>query len=413
MAQAEWLFEKAPRPNVFVKIPGTREGVPAIEEAIFRGVPVNVTLLFSEAQYVAAAEAYMRGIERRVAAGLDPDVRSVASLFVSRWDKATADKVPGDLRNRLGIAVATLTYKAYRDLKETDRWQRLENLGARPQRLLFASTGTKDPNASDVLYVEGLVAPTPSTRCPRRRCSRSRTTARSPPLLPRDGGDAAEVVEAFSRAGIDVVQLAEDLQVDGGQGLRRFLAAPGRRGGRQEGIGLGRPRTGGLRRRRLVAVGRRRRHRRRRGRRALGLRLRPPLPPWSASSAALPSTVSCSSSRPARVSSAARCSSQQRLGPLQLLGHHPAHLGVDDLLGLRAQLAVVLHHAAQVLHLLAGVADRSQLLAHAELGDHAPHQFGGLLDVVAGPGADGAEHGQLGRPPAEHDGDAVRAARPR
>jgi transaldolase len=217
VAQAEWLFEKASRPNVFVKIPGTKEGGPAIEEATFRGIPVNVTLLFSETQYLASAEAYMRGIERRVAAGLDPDVRSVASLFVSRWDKATADKVPGDLRNRLGVAVAMLTYSAYRDLKDTDRWQRLENLGARPQRLLFASTGTKDPSASDVLYVEALVAPNTIDTVPEETLLAFEDHGKVPPPLPRDGGDAREVVEAFSRAGVDVVKLAEDLQTDGAQ----------------------------------------------------------------------------------------------------------------------------------------------------------------------------------------------------
>ena len=215
VAQAEWLSGKAARPNVFVKIPGTKEGVPSIEEAIFRGVPVNVTLLFSEAQYLAAAEAYMRGIERRAAAGLDPDVRSVASLFVSRWDKATADKVPGDLRNRLGIAVSMLTYKAYREFKQSDRWQRLENLGARPQRLLFASTGTKDPNASDVLYVEGLAAPNTINTMPEDTLHAFEDHGTVPALLPADGGEAAEVVEAFARAGIDVVQLAADLQADG------------------------------------------------------------------------------------------------------------------------------------------------------------------------------------------------------
>ena len=217
VAQAGWLSEKASRPNVFVKIPGTKEGMPAIEEATFRGVPVNVTLLFSEAQYLAAAEAYVRGIERRVAAGLDPDVRSVASLFVSRWDKATADKVPHDLRNRLGIAVAMLTYKAYRDLKDTDRWQRLENRGARPQRLLFASTGTKDPNASDVLYVEALAAPNTIDTMPEETLLAFEDHGKVPSPLPRDGGDAREVVEAFSRAGVDVAKLAEDLQADGEQ----------------------------------------------------------------------------------------------------------------------------------------------------------------------------------------------------
>jgi transaldolase len=215
VAQAEWLFKKAPRPNVFVKIPGTKAGVPAIEEAIFRGVSVNVTLLFSAAQYLAAAEAYMRGLERRVAAGLDPDIRSVASLFVSRWDKATADKVPVDLRNRLGIAVAKLAYAAYRDLTDTDRWQRLENLGARPQRLLFASTGTKDPSASDVLYAEALVAPNTVDTLPEETLLAFADHGKVPGTLPRDGGDAAELVAAFERAGIDVAQLAATLQVEG------------------------------------------------------------------------------------------------------------------------------------------------------------------------------------------------------
>ena len=215
VAQACWLSSKALRPNVFVKIPGTREGVPAIEEAIFRGVPINVTLLFSVDQYVAAAEAYMRGLERRVASGLNPDVRSVASLFVSRWDKATADKVSEGLRNRLGIAVSKLCYRAYRDLKETDRWQCLENMGARPQRLLFASTGTKDPNASDVLYVEGLASPNTIDTMPEETLHALEDHGKLGDLLPRDGGDGQEVLAAFTRAGIDVVQLAEDLQVDG------------------------------------------------------------------------------------------------------------------------------------------------------------------------------------------------------
>jgi transaldolase len=215
VAQAEWLFEKAPTPNFFVKIPGTGPGLPAIEEAVFRGVPVNVTLLFSESQYVAAAEAYMRGIERRIAAGLDPAVRSVASVFVSRWDKATADSAPKDLRNRLGIAVGTLCYKAYRDLKESDRWQRLENLGAGPQRLLFASTGTKDPAASDVLYVEALVAPNTIDTMPEETLLALADHGQAVTPLPRDGGDAEAVVRAYSEAGIDTPALAAHLQAEG------------------------------------------------------------------------------------------------------------------------------------------------------------------------------------------------------
>ena len=217
VAQAEWLSRKASRPNMFVKIPGTPEGIPAIEEATFRGLPVNVTLLFSEAQYLAAAEAYMRGLERRVAAGLDPDVRSVASLFVSRWDKATADKVPDDLRNRLGVAVGALVYQAYREIKAADRWQRLENLGARPQRLLFASTGTKDPSASDVLYIEGLAAPNTVNTMPEETLHAFEDHGTVLRLLAPGGAGAADVVEAFERAGVDVGRLASDLQVDGAQ----------------------------------------------------------------------------------------------------------------------------------------------------------------------------------------------------
>ena len=159
VAEAKALYKKAWRPNLFIKIPGTKEGAAAIEEAIFSGISVNVTLLFSREHYQNAADAYMRGLERRLAAGLSPEVRSVASLFISRWDKAVMDKVPANLRNRLGIAVGQQTYKAYRDLMDSDRWQRLENQGARPQRLLFASTSSKDPEVSDVLYISALAAP--------------------------------------------------------------------------------------------------------------------------------------------------------------------------------------------------------------------------------------------------------------
>jgi transaldolase len=159
LAAARDLHARAGRPNLFIKIPGTKEGLPAIEEAIFAGVPVNVTLLFSSAQYVAAAEAYLRGIERRVVAGLNPDVGSVASLFVSRWDVAVADTVPSELRNQLGIAIARETYESYCTLLDSPRSQRILNAGARAQRLLFASTGTKDPQASDTLYVQALAAP--------------------------------------------------------------------------------------------------------------------------------------------------------------------------------------------------------------------------------------------------------------
>src|SRR3989440_1898095 len=159
LAAAKDLFARAARPNLFIKIPGTKEGLPAIEESIFAGIPINVTLLFSREQYVAAAEAFMRGIERRIDAGLNPNIGSVASVFISRWDTAVVDKVPESLRDELGIAIAKRTYKAYRSLLSSPRWQRVYNLGARPQRLLWASTGTKDPKASDTLYIKALAAP--------------------------------------------------------------------------------------------------------------------------------------------------------------------------------------------------------------------------------------------------------------
>src|SRR4029453_11939705 len=159
IAAAKDLFARAGRPNLFIKIPGTPEGLPAIEEAIFAGVPVNVTLLFSREHYIAAAEAFLRGIDRRIDAGLKPDIGSVASVFISRWDAAVAGKVPAALNNKLGIAIAKRIYRAYRDLLGSPRWQRIYNAGARPQRLLWASTGTKDPKASDVLYIKALAAP--------------------------------------------------------------------------------------------------------------------------------------------------------------------------------------------------------------------------------------------------------------
>ena len=214
-AVAKQLHQKAARPNLFIKIPGTPEGRTAIEEAIFAGVSVNVTLLFNRDHYVGAAEAYMRGLERRVDAGLSADVRSVASLFVSRWDKSTMDKVPGNLRDKLGPAVGMQTYKAYRDVLETDRWQRLENLGARPQRLLFASTGTKDPQASDVLYISALAAPNTVDTMPEETLLAFSQHGSVGKALPRDGGDCEQVLAAFNKAGIDVAKLAADLQTDG------------------------------------------------------------------------------------------------------------------------------------------------------------------------------------------------------
>lgn len=209
------MHEAAARPNLFIKIPGTKEGLPAIEEAIFSGVPVNVTLLFSREQYLAAAGAYLRGLERRIAAGRSPDVRSVASLFVSRWDKATMGKLPPGLRDRVGIAVAKSTYAAYRDLIDSDRWQRLENSGARPQRLLFASTGTKDPAAPDTLYIGALAAPNTVNTMPDETLLLFADHGDVSGVLPRDGGEALETLEAVARAGVDPADLASSLQSEG------------------------------------------------------------------------------------------------------------------------------------------------------------------------------------------------------
>jgi transaldolase len=212
---AKALHQKAARPNLFIKIPGTPEGRTAIENAIFAGVSVNVTLLFSREHYQGAAEAYMRGLERRVEAGLSPDVRSVASLFVSRWDKATMEKVPADLRDKLGPAIGQQAYKAYRDVLDSDRWQRLENLGARPQRLLFASTGTKDPKASDVLYIGALAAPNTVNTMPEKTLLAFGQHGSVAKPIPRDGGDCEKVLAGFTKAGIDLLKLAADLQSEG------------------------------------------------------------------------------------------------------------------------------------------------------------------------------------------------------
>jgi transaldolase len=215
VAAAKDLHARADRPNLFIKIPGTTEGLPAIEEAIFAGIPVNVTLLFSREHYVAAAEAYLRGIERRLAAGLKPDVGSVASVFVSRWDAAVMGKVPEELRDRLGIAVAMHTYKAYRGLLDSPRWQRAYNAGARPQRLLWASTGTKDPKASDVLYIKSLAAPFTVNTMPEGTLKALADHGEVGPILPAHGGDSEEVLARFAKAGIDLGALAAQLQDEG------------------------------------------------------------------------------------------------------------------------------------------------------------------------------------------------------
>jgi transaldolase len=211
------LHAMAKCPNLFIKIPGTPEGLPAIEEAIFEAEPVNVTLLFSREHYIAAADAYMRGIERRIIAGLDPKVGSVASLFISRWDKAVMGKVPDELRDRLGIAIAKRTYKAYSDLLASPRWQKLAGAGARPQRLLWASTGTKDPEVSDTLYIEALAAPSTINTIPEKTLLAFADHGEVKGVLPADGGDAQEILARFAQVGVDNAALAAELQREGVQ----------------------------------------------------------------------------------------------------------------------------------------------------------------------------------------------------
>jgi len=215
------LHAKAQRPNLFIKIPGTPAGVPAIEESIFAGVPINVTLLFSREQYLAAAEAYLRGIERRIAAGRDPRVTSVASLFISRWDVAVKDKVPAELRNRLGLAIAMRTYKSYRELLASERWQKVAAAGARPQRLLWASTGTKDPSAADTLYVEALAAPDTIDTIPEKTLLAFAEHGKVGDAMRLDGGDAEAVIAQFANAGIDIDALAASLQKEGGESFAK------------------------------------------------------------------------------------------------------------------------------------------------------------------------------------------------
>jgi transaldolase len=209
------LHTRAGRPNLLIKIPGTKEGLPAIEESIFAGVPINVTLLFSREHYVAAAEAFLRGIERRIDAGLKPDIGSVASVFVSRWDAAVAGKVRPALNNRLGIAIAKRTYKAYRELLGSPRWERIYNAGARPQRLLWASTGTKDPKAPDVLYIKALAAPFTVNTMPEGTLKALADHGDLSEIMSADGGDCEAVLDQFAAAGIDIDDLAARLQDDG------------------------------------------------------------------------------------------------------------------------------------------------------------------------------------------------------
>lgn len=213
------LHGRVNRPNLLVKIPGTKEGLPAIEEAIFSGIPVNVTLLFCREHYLAAAGTYLRGIERRISAGLNPNVGSVASVFISRWDVAVMDRTPDGLRDRLGIAIANRTYKAARDLLASPRWQRIYNAGARPQRLLWASTGTKDPKASDVLYVKSLAAPMTVNTMPEKTLKALADHGALDTIMAADGGDCEAVLGQFAQAGIDFDALAAQLQEEGADGF--------------------------------------------------------------------------------------------------------------------------------------------------------------------------------------------------
>ncbi len=215
IAAAKKLSAPAGRPNLFIKIPGTKEGLPAIEEAIFAGVPVNVTLLFSPEQYVAAAEAYLRGIERRIAAGLNPQVGSVASMFISRWDVAVAGKVPQTLNNRLGIAIAGRIYQSYLELLNAPRSRRSYNSGARPQRLLWASTGTKDPKAADILYIKALAAPFTVNTMPEATLKALADHGELGPIMDAGGGDCETVLKQFAEADVNVGALAAQLQDEG------------------------------------------------------------------------------------------------------------------------------------------------------------------------------------------------------
>ena len=218
---AAQLHARAARPNLFIKIPGTPEGVIAIEESIFAGVPVNVTLLFSREQYLAAAGAYMRGIERRIAAGLDPKVGSVASIFISRWDVAVKDQVPPALHNRLGIAIAQRTYRAYCELLASPRWRKLADAGAAVQRLLWASTGTKDPAAPDTLYLQALAAPDTINTIPEKTLAAFADHGKLDGTMAADGGDAEDVLATYARAGVDDAALANRLQREGADSFNK------------------------------------------------------------------------------------------------------------------------------------------------------------------------------------------------
>lgn len=221
IAQAAALHAKAERENIFIKIPGTPAGTEAIEESIFAGIPINVTLLFDDQQYLASADAYMKGIERRIAAGLDPVVTSVASIFMSRWDVAVADEVPAELKNKLAIAIGGRAYRAYRELLDSDRWMRLANQGARPQRLLWASTGTKDPNAPDTLYIEAFASPFTVNTMPDKTLEAFADHGEVKDLMDPSGGDSEQVLKQFEGAGIDLAALAQRLQEEGKESFNK------------------------------------------------------------------------------------------------------------------------------------------------------------------------------------------------
>ncbi|MFL5898283.1 MAG: transaldolase [Solirubrobacterales bacterium] len=219
--EAKALHAKGERENIYIKIPGTQAGREAIEESIFAGIPINVTLLFDDKQYLGAADAYMRGIERRIEAGLDPVVPSVASIFMSRWDVAVAKEVPDDLVNRLGLAIGGRAYRAYNELLESDRMRRLMNEGARPQRLLWASTGTKDPDASDTLYIETFASPFTVNTMPEPTLKAFADHGEVKDLFPKDGGNAEQVLAEFVEAGIDIAALATRLQEEGKESFNK------------------------------------------------------------------------------------------------------------------------------------------------------------------------------------------------
>ncbi len=213
--QAAKLHSDAARDNLYIKIPGTPAGVPAIEESIYAGIPINVTLLFDDQQYLAAADAYLKGIERRLADGKDPVVHSVASIFMSRWDVAVKDTVPAELKDKLGIAIGGRAYRAYRELLDSPRMQRLMNEGARPQRLLWASTGTKDPDASDTLYIEAFASPLTVNTMPEPTLQAFADHGTVGDLMAADGGNSEQVLAEFEQAGIDAAALAQRLQAEG------------------------------------------------------------------------------------------------------------------------------------------------------------------------------------------------------